>query len=190
MKNAAAVKSGFLSQENLFNSCPQTITDTQATLSSSDIAAVQQAAWTETVHYAFDRSPFYREHFARAELSPREKIPLDEIARIPAIDKAVVSEHTEQFLCVPREKIVDIVTTSGSTGQPLVWQLTENDLERLARNEQLSFGCAGSPPPTPCCSPWRWTAASSRAWRITSVRANSAAPSSASAPPRRRCTWT
>lgn len=142
MKNAAAVKSGFLSQENLFNSCPQTIMN-EATLSSSDIAAVQQAAWTETVHYAFDRSPFYREHFARAKLSPREEIPLDEIARIPAIDKAVVSEHTEQFLCVPREKIVDIVTTSGSSGQPLVWQLTENDLERLARNEQLSFACAG-----------------------------------------------
>jgi phenylacetate-CoA ligase len=63
--------------------------------------------------------------------------------RIPAIDKSVVTQNTEKFLCVPREKIVDIVTTSGSTGQPLVWQLTEDDLERLARNEELSFGCAG-----------------------------------------------
>jgi phenylacetate-CoA ligase len=115
----------------------------EATLSSFEIAAVQQAAWTDTLRHAFDRSPFYREHFARARLSTREKIPLDEIARIPAIDKTVVSENTEKFLCVPREKIVDIVTTSGSTGQPLVWQLTENDLERLARNEQLSFACAG-----------------------------------------------
>ena len=115
----------------------------EATLSTSDIKAVQQAAWADTLRQAFDRSPFYREHFARAKLSPREKIPLDEIARIPAIDKTVVSEHTEQFLCVPREQIVDIVTTSGSTGQPLVWQLTENDLERLARNEQLSFTGAG-----------------------------------------------
>jgi phenylacetate-coenzyme A ligase PaaK-like adenylate-forming protein len=115
----------------------------EATFSSSDIAAMQQTAWTDTVRQAFDRSPFYREHFARAGLSPSEKIPLDEIARIPAIDKTVVSENTEQFLCVPREKIVDIVTTSGSIGQPLVWQLTENDLERLARNEELSFGCAG-----------------------------------------------
>ena len=115
----------------------------EATLSTSEIKAVQQAAWADTLRHAFDRSPFYRGHFARAGLSPRDKIPLDEIARIPAIDKTVVSENTEQFLCVPREKIVDIVTTSGSTGQPLVWQLTENDLERLARNEQLSFTCAG-----------------------------------------------
>jgi phenylacetate-CoA ligase len=115
----------------------------EATLSSSDIAAAQQTAWADTLRQAFDRSPFYRGHFARAGLSPRDEIPLDEIARIPAIDKAVVSENAEQFLCVPREKIVDIVTTSGSTGQPLVWQLTENDLERLARNEELSFICAG-----------------------------------------------
>jgi phenylacetate-CoA ligase len=115
----------------------------EAALSSSEIKAAQQAAWTETFHYAFDRSPFYREHFSRAGLSPRDEILLREIARIPAIDKAFLSNNTEKFLCVPREKIVDILTTSGSTGQPLVWQLTEADLERLARNEQLSFGCAG-----------------------------------------------
>ena len=115
----------------------------EAALSSSEIEAVQQAAWAGTLRQAFDRSPFYRGHFSRAGLSPRDEIPLNEITRIPAIDKTVVSEFTEQFLCVPREKIVDIVTTSGSTGQPLVWQLTENDIERLARNEELSFGCAG-----------------------------------------------
>ena len=115
----------------------------EAALSSSDIETLQQAAWAETFRHAFDRSPFYREHFSRAGLSPCDAIPLSEISRIPAIDKTVVSENTEKFLCVPREKIVDIVTTSGSTGQPLVWQLTEADLERLARNEQLSFACAG-----------------------------------------------
>jgi len=116
---------------------------TEATLSASEIAAVQAAAWTEAFRHAGAHSPFYREHFARAGLSPRDKIPLAEINRIPAIDKNIVSAHPEHFLCVPREKIVDIVTTSGSTGQPLVWQLTENDLERLARNEHLSFTCAG-----------------------------------------------
>ena len=115
----------------------------EAALSSSAIAAMQQAAWTETFRQAGERSPFYREHFSRAGLSPCDAIPLSEISRIPAIDKTVVSENTEKFLCVPREKIVDIVTTSGSTGQPLVWQLTEADLERLARNEELSFACAG-----------------------------------------------
>ena len=46
-------------------------------------------------------------------------------------------------MCVPEQRIVDIVTTSGTTGEPLFWKLTEKDLERLATNEYLSFRCAG-----------------------------------------------
>jgi phenylacetate-CoA ligase len=115
----------------------------EATLLAPDIAALQQSAWAETFRYVRTHSPFYREHLAQAGIAPEAIIPLAEISRIPPVDKTVVSERMEQFLCVPREKIVEIVTTSGSTGQPLVWQLTEHDLQRLARNEELSFTCAG-----------------------------------------------
>ena len=115
----------------------------EASRSMADIEAAQNAAWAGAFRYAAGRSPFYREHFSRAGISAGDKISLAEIARIPAIDKTVVSENTEMFLCVPQERIVDIVTTSGTTGQPLVWQLAENDLERLARNEELSFACTG-----------------------------------------------
>jgi phenylacetate-CoA ligase len=44
---------------------------------------------------------------------------------------------------VPRERIVEIVTTSGTTGKPLLWMLTEADAKRLALNEKISFECAG-----------------------------------------------
>jgi len=44
---------------------------------------------------------------------------------------------------VPRERVVEIVTTSGTTGQPLLWMLTDADLHRLGSNEKLSFECAG-----------------------------------------------
>ena len=115
----------------------------EAALSSPEIEVRQAAAWAETFRYTFAASPFYREHFARAGLSPGDDLPLGEMSRIPTIDNSVVSRSPEKFLCVPREQIVDIVTTSGSTGQPLVWQLTEADLERLARGEQLSFSCVG-----------------------------------------------
>ena len=33
--------------------------------------------------------------------------------------------------------------TSGTTGKPLLWMLTETDVQRLALNERLSFECAG-----------------------------------------------
>ena len=90
----------------------------------AEIEAVQEAAWAETFRYVAARSPFYREHLQRAGLSLRAAIPLAEIGRIPPVDKQTVSENTEAFRCVPPDRIVDIVTTSGSTGQPLIWPLT------------------------------------------------------------------
>jgi len=112
-------------------------------LSSSEIDGLQEAAWAETFRYAAAHSPFYRQHFQRAGLPPGEAIPLRDLRRIPPVDKAIVSENAAAFVCVPPGRIVDLVTTSGSTGQPLVWKLTDSDLERLGRNEQLSFTCAG-----------------------------------------------
>jgi len=62
---------------------------------------------------------------------------------LPTVDKKVLSERNLDFLCVPREQVVEIVTTSGTTGQPLLWMLTESDVQRLALNEKISFDCAG-----------------------------------------------
>lgn len=112
-------------------------------LSPAQIVALQEQAWSATYAYVFARSPFYQAHFRQAGLSPRACPPLDQLAAIPPIDKTVLSENAGAFVCVPPRQVVDIVTTSGSTGQPLVWRLTEADLQRLALNECLSFRCAG-----------------------------------------------
>jgi phenylacetate-CoA ligase len=111
--------------------------------SDSDIEELQRRAWRETYRYVIAHSPFYREHFQRAGLSPRDDLPLSRLDAIPPIDKAILSKNSAAFLCVPDSRVVDVVTTSGSTGQPLIWKLTEADLERLAWGEYLSFRCAG-----------------------------------------------
>lgn len=92
--------------------------------------------WTETFRHAAEHAPFYRELFRGAKAVPA-------LESVPLLDKATLSERNLDFLCVPRERVVEIVTTSGTTGNPLLWMLTEADLKRLAVNEQLSFGCAG-----------------------------------------------
>lgn len=112
-------------------------------LSFPEIEEVQRQAWRETYGYVLARSPFYRRHFQRAGLSPCEELPLDQLEAIPPIEKRTLSEDPGAFLCVPEAEVVDVVTTSGTTGQPLIWKLTEADLERLAWNEYLSFRCAG-----------------------------------------------
>jgi phenylacetate-CoA ligase len=95
-----------------------------------------EALWADTFRYAAARAPYYRELFRGQSLVPA-------LATVPFVDKQVLSARAADFCCVPPEQIVEIVTTSGTTGEPLVWKLTENDLRRLAQNERLSFGCAG-----------------------------------------------
>ena len=95
--------------------------------------------WPETFRYAKKFSPFYREKFRGLKGVP----PLE---TLPTVDKNVLSERNLDFLCVPRSRIAEIVTTSGTTGKPLLWQLTANDVKRLAVNEKISFQCAGLTP--------------------------------------------
>src|SRR5260221_4254137 len=77
--------------------------------------------WAKTFHYAKLHSPFYRELFHGVTAVP----PL---TAVPPVDKTTLSARNLDFLCVPRERIVEIVTTSGTTCSPLLWMLTEADL--------------------------------------------------------------
>jgi phenylacetate-CoA ligase len=92
--------------------------------------------WAETFHHAKKHSPFYCERFRGVNAVPQ-------LYKVPTVDKAILSARNLDFLCVPRERVVEIVTTSGTTGQPLLWMLTEADARRLALNEKISFECAG-----------------------------------------------
>lgn len=92
--------------------------------------------WPETFRYAKRHSPFYRQLFRNVKGVPR-------LNELPTVDKIALSKRNLDFLCVPRERVVEIVTTSGTTGKPLLWMLTEADARRLALNEKISFECAG-----------------------------------------------
>jgi phenylacetate-CoA ligase len=93
-------------------------------------------AWTETYRYAAQQSPFYRAMFRGFTDVPR-------LEEVPTVDKRTLSEQNLEFLSVPRGRVAEIVTTSGTTGRPLLYMLTEADLRRLAENERQSFDCAG-----------------------------------------------
>jgi phenylacetate-CoA ligase len=73
-----------------------------------------------------------------------EKIKrLEDLQHLPFTDKNDLQERNNDFLCVPRPKIIDYITTSGTLGDPVTFAMTDADLERLAYNEQISFQCAG-----------------------------------------------
>ncbi len=104
-------------------------------MNRTDTTGFQQS-WEATYRHAAMHSPYYRELFRGTDAVPN-------LSEVPTVDKSVVSGRNLDFLCVPHERVVEVVTTSGTTGKPLLWMLSEPDLQRLAHNEQLSFECAG-----------------------------------------------
>ncbi|MBI4838999.1 MAG: AMP-binding protein [Nitrospirae bacterium] len=103
------------------------------------IRDAQEIILKNHLYYIFNISPYYRRDLNGIDLN---KITLKNLSSLPFTDKSAFENHNNELLAVPASEIVDIVLSSGTTGQPTKIMYTENDLKRLAYNEELSFaGC-------------------------------------------------
>ncbi len=108
-----------------------------------EIEILQTRQLRKTIHYIYNRSPFYRDLMDREGVSLTDIKTLADLKHIPTTDKEALSSEGDRFLCIRPEEVADIVTTSGTSGAPIFFKLSEDDLARLAYNEQLSFHLAG-----------------------------------------------
>jgi len=111
--------------------------------SKDAIKNMQEIKLQELVKYLDQHSPFYKELFAVNNIQAADIKTLDDLKKIPPTSKEHIQERNDDFLCVSRDKIIEYSSTSGTLGSPVMIALTENDLDRLAYNEYLSFTCAG-----------------------------------------------
>ncbi|MEA3545443.1 MAG: AMP-binding protein [Thermodesulfobacteriota bacterium] len=110
---------------------------------TTEIATQQLPLLQRHLHYLQQVSPHYRTLFQQAGFCADEFHSMTDLTTLPLTSKGDLTEHNRDFLAVTAEQVVDICQTSGMTGNPVtIWQ-TENDLQRLARNEQLAFLAAG-----------------------------------------------
>ncbi|MGV8813725.1 MAG: phenylacetate--CoA ligase family protein [Gelidibacter sp.] len=113
------------------------------TKSATEIKALQEAKLKVALEYLSENSPFYKRHFETHQISIAEIQTLEDLRKIPVTTKDDLQQFNNDFICVPKSKIIDYVTTSGTLGDPVTFALTDADLERLAYNEAISFACAG-----------------------------------------------
>lgn len=111
--------------------------------SREEIKAFQEHALRNEVEYMAARSAFYRDMFAKNRIDPSKIRTLEDLRLLPVTTKNDLQQRNGDFVCVPREDIIDYVTTSGTLGDPVTFALTDSDLERLSYNEALSFTMAG-----------------------------------------------
>jgi phenylacetate-CoA ligase len=84
------------------------------------------------IDHCLANSPFYRERLS-GDMA---------FTDIPFTEKSDLEKYNDEFLAVPKNLIVDIVMSSGTTGKATKIMYTESDLVRLAYNEKVSLaGC-------------------------------------------------
>lgn len=114
--------------------------------SPEEIKEYQNGRLREALRYLADNSPFYQRVFKDNNINIDEIRTIDDLMKIPFTEKKDLQLHNADFLCVPPEKIIDYITTSGTLGDPVTFGCTDKDLDRLAFNEMKSFSCAGVKP--------------------------------------------
>ncbi|MEM9142568.1 MAG: AMP-binding protein [Bacteroidota bacterium] len=111
--------------------------------SPAEIKAYQEGRLQELLVYLNTHSKYYQRLFKTHAIAISDIQTLEDLVKVPITSKEELQRSNDDFFCVPKSKIVDFVTTSGTLGEPVTVGLTDKDLDRLAYNEAISLACAG-----------------------------------------------
>ena len=112
--------------------------------------ALDDIAYRSQLAYLLERSPFYREKLAAAGITEAGQAGgLADISRLPLTEKqelrasVTAANPIGAHLCVAREQIVRIYSTSGTTGTPSYIPLTVSDLDNWVTGSARSYAASG-----------------------------------------------
>jgi phenylacetate-CoA ligase len=114
------------------------------TASVDELRALQLERLRWTVRHAYDNVAHYRAAFTAAGVHPDDVNDLAELERLPLTSKADLRENYPfGMFAVPREQVVRVHASSGTTGRPVVVGYTRDDLDVWASVAARSIRAAG-----------------------------------------------
>ena len=117
------------------------------TLSHDRLRELQEERLTATVRYVSERVAFYKETLHTAGVKSTDKVPLGELPTIPFTRKKDLVEHYPYgLLAVPKEELVRVHASSGTTGKPTVVPYTAGDMDLFARVVARCLALGGGQP--------------------------------------------
>ncbi|MFA7230418.1 MAG: AMP-binding protein [Victivallaceae bacterium] len=99
----------------------------------------------EHIEYCRAKSPYYAKMCKDLPAVTAEN-SFDLLATLPFTGKNELADKNNDFVAAPECDVRDVAFSSGTTGAPLPIVYTENDLRRLAYNEQKAFVACGMTP--------------------------------------------
>ena len=112
--------------------------------SRDELAALQLERLQWTLGHAYHNVAHYRAAFDAAGAHPGDVRTLEDLAKFPFTTKQDLREHYPfGMFAVPRNEVVRIHASSGTTGKPTVVGYTRNDVEMWAGLVARSIRAAG-----------------------------------------------
>jgi phenylacetate-CoA ligase len=113
--------------------------------SIDELRALQLARLRETLERVHERVPHYRHAFGAVGMRPADLVSLDELARFPfTVKDDLRANYPFGMFAVPREEVVRIHASSGTTGRPTVVGYTQQDVDTWAELVARSMAAAGA----------------------------------------------
>ena len=102
-------------------------------LSVAELRDLQFKRMKHTLQHAYDNSPVYKAKFDEAGVHPDDLKTLADLAKFPFTTKKDLRDNYPfGMFAVPKEKIVRVHASSGTTGQPTVVGYTQKDIDTWA----------------------------------------------------------
>jgi|SRR3989339_205142 len=97
------------------------------------------------VKYAYERIPYYKRSFDAAKVKPSDIKTLKDITKLPFTSKDDLrGAYPFGMFAVPHEEILEIHTSSGTTGRPVVVGYTASDIELWSEVMARALSMAGT----------------------------------------------
>jgi phenylacetate-CoA ligase len=114
------------------------------TASADELQTLQLRRLRSTLQRAYDHVPHYRQAFDARGVHPSDCKSLADLALFPFTTKADLRAHYPFGLfAVPREQVVRVHASSGTTGKPTVVGYTQRDIDTWADLVARSIRAAG-----------------------------------------------
>src|ERR1700726_4519748 len=112
--------------------------------SRDEILALQTRRLAWSLAHAYDNVAHYRRAFDRAGVNPSDFRELSDLAKFPfTVKNELRDNYPFNMFAVPREKLVRVHASSGTTGKPIVVGYTKADIEMWSDVMARSIRAAG-----------------------------------------------
>ncbi len=117
------------------------------TASRREIEELQSRRLRAIANHVYLSNPVYRKLFEARGIRPEDVHSQEDVKKLPMTGKELLRESYPLGLsCVPREKVIEMHMSSGSTGTPVIMPYTAADLAQWAECMARCYRMAGGVP--------------------------------------------